>query len=148
MAKDIVSLQSWGRSEALCYACKKGNLSVVNVLLDPGEHSAITTADGQTALQLALERLADPVLRFSYRSYNDLSVTTGDKEEILNLLLDANITKEISNQELIAATQIADYRIRERVLDIMISRLSHPTFQKKASSNSSTMPATYRTVVP
>lgn len=131
MAKGILSLQSWGRSEALCSACKKGNLSVVKALLDSGVHSTATTAGGQTALQLALEKLADAVLRFSYRSYEDLSVTTRDEEEILNLLLGANITKEISDQELVAATQIADYRIRERVLDIMISRAVSPYFPEE-----------------
>jgi ankyrin repeat protein len=68
MAKDLLSLGPWGRSEALCSACRKGNLHLVKALLDSGVHSAATDADGQTALQLALAKVASPGRRFSSRS--------------------------------------------------------------------------------
>ncbi|RAO66679.1 uncharacterized protein BHQ10_002691 [Talaromyces amestolkiae] len=127
ITKHILSLGPGGRPEALCFACKKGNLPVVKALLDSGVQSAATPADGQTALQLALAKFN--YLSVSYRTHED--VMTGDEEEILNLLLDSNTTKKISDQDLIAATQIQDDSIRERVLDIMISRAISPYFPEE-----------------
>ncbi|KAJ9405424.1 hypothetical protein DTO045G8_6827 [Paecilomyces variotii] len=126
MAKYILSLGPGGMSRGLCCACKKGNLSVVKALLDSGVQSTATAADGQTALQLSLVRVASMGLRLSCRSE-----AISDEEDILNLLLDANTTSQISDQELVAATQIEDDRIRERVLDIMIARAASPYFPEE-----------------
>lgn len=117
MAKHILSLGPERRSEALCSACMKGNLSLVRALLESVVESAAMPANGQTALQLSLEKFAYPK-----QLYRSSSMMTGDEEEILNLLLASSITKKISDLELIAATQIWDFEIRERVLDTMVSR--------------------------
>ncbi|GAD99790.1 hypothetical protein AOR_1_288124 [Paecilomyces variotii No. 5] len=124
MAKYILSLGPGGMSRGLCCACKKGNLSVVKALLDSGVPSTATAADGQTALQLALAKVASLGPR-------DLSGAISDEEDILNLLLDTNTTSQISDQELVAATQIEDDRIRERVLNIMIARAASPFFPEE-----------------
>ncbi|KAJ9263161.1 hypothetical protein DTO195F2_3139 [Paecilomyces variotii] len=103
MAKYILSLGPGGMSRGLCCACKKRNLSVVKALLDSGVQPTAMAADGAISVE----------------------------EDILNLLLDANTTSQISDQELVAATQIEDDRIRERVLDILIPRAASSYFPEE-----------------
>lgn len=118
LAKYILSLGPERIPEGLCCACKKGNLSIVKALVDSGVQSTATDADGHTALQLSLVSLASPGHRFPSRSPG----ASGDKKGILILLLEANITNQISDQEIVAATEIEDGALRERVLDLMIPR--------------------------
>jgi ankyrin repeat protein len=131
MALAMMSLGPQGGSEGLCLACKRGNVSLVKALLESGVQPTATASDGRTALQFALEKVAASCDPWSLRRHANLSTEVLNAEMILNLLLNANGISGISDQELVAATQIEAQEIRERILEIMIPRTISPYFPEE-----------------
>ena len=135
MAREILGLTSdtsgigGERESALHRACEKSNLPAVKLLLHHGVDIQKKNDNGDTPLRVSLAKLAK--INDNFRSTSS-TAERPHEDVIANLLLDADTTTVMTDEDFIAAAEIKSEDSRTRILQKMIPRAESAYFPEDA----------------